>query len=88
MDGTEEGFLWMEAMGIIVIAVTVSEVGIDVKDDDIERHGVWVSEVIVSPKSIHSYKNGRHPTVPKQWFLDGEPLVPLNHRYGVVDRAV
>lgn len=79
MEGTEEGFVWLESMGIFVIAVTASEVGNDVRDDDIERYGVWVREGIGSPKYVYSYKNGRHPTVPKQWFVDGEPFLSLNH---------
>lgn len=84
-----DGYIWLRTMGSIVVALTASEAGIEVGNEDIEKHSVWGAEGIGNPQYVYSIKKGREPEIPRTWFDEEKnPRLPEDLTYGVVDGAV
>lgn len=84
----KEGFVWLQSMGSIVLAVSLEIIGIDVPDEDLEAHLVWPGKDDGVSLTTFSYKKGKEPTVSQNWIHDGLVELPKGIEYGVVDGAV
>lgn len=85
----EKDYYWNHSVGNVILAICASDIGLEIDDEDLIIHELWVKGCESSLKYVFSFKEGSEPTIPTEWIDEnGRYQVPCGIQLYLVDGAV